>query len=76
MFSSRIFTEIIKKEELLYNVTVLDQFWTPIVPCYSTEDAFRIVNSFVTIPITRNYIHSQLFLMLLHMYSLQSLIRS
>jgi hypothetical protein len=54
---------------ILYNVRwLLDQFWPPIVPCYSTEDAVRIVNSFVTIPITRTYIHSQLFLTLLHMY--------
>jgi hypothetical protein len=47
----------------------LDQFWPPTVPCYSTEDTVRIVNWFITIPITRNYIHSQLFLMLLHMYT-------
>jgi hypothetical protein len=48
---------------------LLDQFWTPIVPCCSTEDTVRIVNSFITIPITRNYNHSQLFLTLLHMYT-------
>jgi hypothetical protein len=30
--------------------------------CYSTEDVVRIVNLFITIPVTRNYIHSQLFL--------------
>jgi hypothetical protein len=47
----------------------LGQFWPPIVPCYSTEDTVRIVNSFITIPITRNYIHLQLFLTLLHMYT-------
>jgi hypothetical protein len=34
-----------------------------------TEDAGRIVNSFITIPITHNYNHSQLFLTLLHMYT-------
>jgi hypothetical protein len=47
---------------ILYNVRVLDQFWPPIVPCYNTEDAVRIGNSFITIPITRNYNHSQLSL--------------
>jgi hypothetical protein len=31
---------------------VLDPFLTLVVPCYSTEDAVRIVNSFITIPIT------------------------
>jgi hypothetical protein len=56
-------------ELILYNVRVLDQFWPPVVPCYAIEDAFRIVNSFITIPITRNYIHSQLFLTLLHVYT-------
>jgi hypothetical protein len=49
---------------------VLDQFWPPVVPCYSTEDAVRIGNSFITIPITRNYNHSQLFLMLLRVYTI------
>jgi hypothetical protein len=47
----------------------LDQFWPPIVPCYSTEDAVRIGTSFISIPITRNYIHSQLFLTLCHIYT-------
>jgi hypothetical protein len=28
---------------------LLDHFWSPIVLCYSTEDAGRIVNSFITI---------------------------
>jgi hypothetical protein len=36
----------------------LDQFWPPIVQCYAIEDAVRIVNSFLTIPIIRNYFHS------------------
>jgi hypothetical protein len=31
---------------------LLDQFWPPIVPYYSTEDAVRIGNSFISIPIT------------------------
>jgi hypothetical protein len=32
---------------------------------FRTEDAVRIANSFITIPITRNYIHSQLSITLL-----------
>jgi hypothetical protein len=55
---------------------VLDLFWPPIVPCYSTEDAVRIVNSFISIPITRNYNHSELFLTLLRVYTIIILIRS
>jgi hypothetical protein len=35
-----------------------DQFCPPVVPCYATEDTVRIVNSFITIPITRNYNHN------------------
>jgi hypothetical protein len=34
---------------ILYNVRVLDRFWTPVVQCFSTEDAVQIVNSFITI---------------------------
>jgi hypothetical protein len=35
---------------ILYNVTgLLDQFWSSVVPCYATEDAVQIINSFVTI---------------------------
>jgi hypothetical protein len=41
-----------------------------IAPCYATEDAVRIVNSFITIPITRNYNYSQLFLTLLRVYTI------
>jgi hypothetical protein len=56
---------------------LLDQFWPPIVPCYDTEDTVPIGNSFITIQITRNYNHSQLFLnAVTHVHSLQSLIRS
>jgi hypothetical protein len=62
--------------KILYNVRVLDQFWSPIVLCYSTKDAVRIVNSFITIPITRNYNHSQLFLTLLRVYTIILLTRS
>jgi hypothetical protein len=44
--------------------------------CHATEDTLRIVNSFITIPITRNYNHSQLFLTLLRVYTIIILIRS
>jgi hypothetical protein len=69
---SLIFTSIIPVTFVVNIVQcwgLLDQFWPPIILCYSTEDAVRIVNSFISIPITRNYIHSQLFLKLLHMYA-------
>jgi hypothetical protein len=66
-----------EEEYTLYNVRVLlDQFWPPIVQCYSTEDAVRIGNPFITIPITRNYNHSQLFLTLLRVYTIIILTRS
>jgi hypothetical protein len=42
--------------------------WSPMNPnctCFVTEDAVRIGNSFITIPITRHYNYSQLFLTLL-----------
>jgi hypothetical protein len=55
---------------------LLDHFWPPVVPCYSTEDAVRIINSFITIPITRNYNHSQLFLTLCHIYTAHNHTRS
>jgi hypothetical protein len=47
-----------------------------IVTCYATEDAVRIVTSFISIPITRNYIHSQLSITLLRVYAIIILIRS
>jgi hypothetical protein len=56
--SSRHIMNTIRK--IFYSVEVLDQFWPPIVPCYSTEDTVRIVNSFITIPITRNYTYNYL----------------
>jgi hypothetical protein len=31
---------------IMYNVRVLDQFWTPVVQCLRTEDAVQIGNSF------------------------------
>jgi hypothetical protein len=55
---SNRFRRILKKGKILYNVRVLDRFWSPIVPCYVTEDAVRIVNFFITIPITCNYNHN------------------
>jgi hypothetical protein len=55
---------------VMYNVRGLDPFWRPIVMCYATEDTVRIVNWFITIPITRNYIQSQLFLTLLRIYTI------
>jgi hypothetical protein len=53
---------------------LLDRFWSPILPCYSTEDAVPIGNFFITIPITHNYDHTQLFLMLLRVYTIIILI--
>jgi hypothetical protein len=41
-----------------------------------TEDAVQIVNSFITISITGNYNHSQLFLTLLCVYTIIILTRS
>jgi hypothetical protein len=49
---------------------VLDHFWPPVVQWYATDDAIRIVTSFISIPITRNYIHLQLFLTLLRVYTI------
>jgi hypothetical protein len=43
---------------ILHNVGVFDQFWSPVVLCYAIKDAVRIVNSFITIQITRNYDHN------------------
>jgi hypothetical protein len=61
---------------IFYNVRVLDHFWTPVVQCYAAGDADRIVNSFITIPTTRNYNHSRLFITLLHIYTAYNLTRS
>jgi hypothetical protein len=43
---------------ILYSIRVLDPTSDTNVTCYATEDAVRIVNSFITIPITRNYNHN------------------
>jgi hypothetical protein len=51
----------------------LDQFWSPIVQCFATEDAGQIVNSFYLKSHTRNYNHSQLFLTLCHIYTAYNL---
>jgi hypothetical protein len=48
---------------------VLDQFSSPVVSRFATEDAVQIVNPFITIPTTRNYNHSQLFITLCHIYT-------
>jgi hypothetical protein len=58
----------------------LDHVWSPIVPCYSAEDAGQIINSFYLqlqslTPLlhVRNYNHSQLFLNLCHIYTAYNL---
>jgi hypothetical protein len=43
---------------------------------FATEDAVRIGNPFITIPITRHYNHSQLSITLLRVYIIIILIRS
>jgi hypothetical protein len=43
---------------------------------FSTEHAVRIVNSFITVPVTRNYNHTQLFITLLRVYTIIILTRS
>jgi hypothetical protein len=53
-----------------------DHIWPPVVPCFATEDAVRIVNSFNLQFYTRNYNHSQLFLTLCHIYTAYNHTRS
>jgi hypothetical protein len=60
----------------VYNVRVLDQFWPPFVPCYALTTPFGLLSPFISIPITRNYNHTQLFLTRLRVYTLTILIRS
>jgi hypothetical protein len=55
---------------------LLDRVWSPLVPCISTEDTVWIGNSFITIPITLNYNHSQLSLTLLRVCTIIILTRS
>jgi hypothetical protein len=57
---------------ILYNVRVTWSVLDNSCTCYATEDAIQIVNWFITLPITRNYIHSQLFIRLSPLHSLQS----
>jgi hypothetical protein len=61
---------------ILYNVRGTRSVLITNCTCYATEDAVRIVTSFISIPITRNYNHSQLFLTLLRVYTLVILARS
>jgi hypothetical protein len=58
---------------ILYNVRVTWPLLITSCTCLATGDAVQIVNSFITIPITRNYNHSQLFLTLLRVYTITSL---
>jgi hypothetical protein len=57
---------------ILYNVGGI---W-PVLPTnctgYATENAVRVVDSFIPIPITRSYNHTQLLLTLLHVTLLTS----
>jgi hypothetical protein len=46
----------------------LDQFWIPNCTRFATEDAVRIGNSFITIPITSHYNRSQLSTTLLRVH--------
>jgi hypothetical protein len=54
---------------------VLDQFWHIIVRVTPLETPFGLWIPFITIPIIRNYIHSQLFLTLLRIYTIIILTR-
>jgi hypothetical protein len=58
---------------VLHNIRSLDHFWPPVVQCYALKTPFGLLIPFITIPITRNYIHSQLFSYAVpHLHSLQS----
>jgi hypothetical protein len=61
---------------ILYNVRGSWAVLTTSCTCYATEDTVRIVNWFITIPIRRNYIHSQLFITLCHIYTAYNHTRS
>jgi hypothetical protein len=54
---------------------VLDHFWPPVLPCFDIGDAVGIGNWFIKILITRNYIHLQLFVTLLRVYTFTNLTR-
>jgi hypothetical protein len=60
---------------ILYNVGGFRSVLNPNCTRYSTEDAVRIDNSFIKIPITRHYNHSQLSITLLRVYTIIILTR-
>jgi hypothetical protein len=63
---------------LEYNIVqglgVLDKFWPPIVRVTSLKTPFGLVIPLFTI-LARNYIHSQLFISLCHIYTAYNLTR-
>jgi hypothetical protein len=60
------FTVNYSKQNILYNVGGIWPVLLANYTGYATEDAVRIVDSFISIPITRSYNHTQLLLTLLH----------
>jgi hypothetical protein len=78
------FKSTYKNLDVFYNIYLPDDlsikdhlFPTIYIVQYSaTEYTVRIVNYFITIPITRNSIHSQLFIMLCHIYTAYNHTRS
>jgi hypothetical protein len=61
---------------ILHNVWVLDQFWSPIVRVTPLKTPIWLVLDLFTIPIIRNYNHSQLFITLCHIYTAYNHTRS
>jgi hypothetical protein len=47
----------------------LDHFWSPVVRVTPLKTPVRLLIGLFTIPTTHNYIHSQLFLTLCHIYT-------
>jgi hypothetical protein len=76
LWSITFFGRIWVVKDIVQCSGLLDQFCPPVVRCLCTEDAVWVVNSFITIPVTRNYIHSQLFLTLCHIYTAYNHTRS
>jgi hypothetical protein len=60
----------------MYNIGVLYQFWPPIVRVSPLTTPFGLLIPFITIPVARNYNHSQLFLTRLRVYTIIILTRS
>jgi hypothetical protein len=60
---------LITYDHQLYNIRVLDQFWSLIVRVTPPKTPFRLLIGLITIPITRNNNHSQLFITLCHIYT-------